>query len=386
MLDRIVRGSVPKKPHTRHCDREGRLLWEECLTRQGFDGGYSVLYHLYRPHEQRALGFARGFRLPERGPEQSLARRHYKTWELPASGPSPIYAREPLLFNDDVVIGVLRPGVDDDRYFVNADADDLYFVHRGGGKLLSPFGTLKFKVGDYVWVPRGVLHRFELAPGDDQHWLSIECLGELRIPAHYLNGVGQLRLDAPYSHRDLRLPEYHGPEDEELRELLVKRGGRFHAFELGHSPLDVTGYDGTVYPVAFNILDFEPRVGRVHLSPNVHTTFEATGAIICSFVPRPLDFDPKAVPCPYPHSSVHVDEVLFYARGNFESRKGVSAGSVSHHPAGIPHGPHPGAYEASIGKTATDELAVMLDCTAPLRATKVAAELEDAAYHESFVA
>lgn len=386
MQGRIVRGRVPRKPHTRHRDANGDLLYEECLTRQGFDGAYTVLYHRYRPHEQINRGFTEGFAIPEAAPERGLCRRHYKTWELPGNGPSPLLARRPLLFNDDVVVGVLKPGVDDDRFFVNADADDLYFIHRGSGKLVSPFGSLKFSQGDYVCVPRGVAHRFELAPGDEQYWLSIECLGTLEIPRSYLNAAGQLKLEAPYSHRDFRVPEFQPPDEDELRLLTVKRNNRFHAFECAHSPLDVTGYDGTVYPVAFQIRDFEPRVGQVHLPPSVHTTFQATGAVICSFVPRPLDFHPEAVPCPYPHSSVHVDEVLFYVTDSFESRKGIGAGSLSHHPAGIPHGPHPGAYEASPGKRATDEMAVMLDCSAPLKATAFALQSEDPVYHSSFMA
>lgn len=386
MIDRIVRGRVPRKPHTRHKDANGDLLYEECFTRHGFDGAYTVLYHRYRPHEQTALGFVDGFAIPEPVPERGLLRRHYKTFELASNGPSPLLARRPLLFNDDVVISVLKPGVDDDRFFANADADDLYFIHRGAGKLVSPFGSLKFAQGDYLCVPRGVLHRFELAPGDEQYWLSIECLGTLEIPRSYLNAVGQLKLDAPYCHRDFRVPEFQPPDEEELRLSVVKRGNRFHGFESAHSPLDVTGYDGAVYPVAFQIRDFEPRVGQVHLPPSVHTTFQATGAVICSFVPRPLDFHPEAVPCPYPHSSVHIDEVLFYVSDNFESRRGIAAGSLSHHPAGIPHGPHPGAYEASAGKRATDELAVMLDCSSPLRATAFAAQTEDPDYHASFLA
>ena len=386
MLDRIVRGRVPRKPHTRHKDANGDLLYEECFTRHGFDGAYTVLYHRYRPHEQTALGFVEGFAIPEAVPERGLLRRHYKTFTLAGNGPSPLLARRPLLFNDDVVVSVLKPGVDDDRFFANADADDLYFIHRGAGKLVSPFGSLKFGQGDYLCVPRGVLHRFELAPGDEQYWLSIECLGTLEIPRGYLNAVGQLKLDAPYCHRDFRVPEFQPPDEEELRLCTVKRGNRFHGFESAHSPLDVTGYDGAVYPVAFQIRDFEPRVGQVHLPPSVHTTFQATGAVICSFVPRPLDFHPEAVPCPYPHSSVHIDEVLFYVSDSFESRKGIAAGSLSHHPAGIPHGPHPGAYEASVGKRATDELAVMLDCSSPLKATAFAVQTEDSEYHVSFLA
>jgi homogentisate 1,2-dioxygenase len=192
-------------------------------------------------------------------------------------------------------------------------------------------------------------------------------------------------MDAPYSHRDFRRPEFRGPIDEGIREQVVRRGRRFHGFTLARSPLDVVGWDGTVYPWAFPILNFQPRVGLVHLPPTWHGTFAARGALICSFVPRVVDFHPEAIPCPYPHSSVDVDEVIYYVSGHFTSRRGIGPGSVSFHPAGIPHGPHPGAYEASRGQTRTDELAVMLDCMLPLRPTRAAETVEDRTYQDSFV-
>jgi homogentisate 1,2-dioxygenase len=202
--------------------------------------------------------------------------------------------------------------------------------------------------------------------------------------SQWRNPVGQLRMDAPYTHRDFRRPVFTGPRDEELRDLVVKKGGEFHGFKFDHSPLDVVGWDGAVYPWAFPILRFAPRVGMVHLPPTVHGTFAARGALICSFVPRPLDFHPDAIPCPYPHSSVSCDEFIFYASGDFTSRRGVGPGSISHHPAGVIHGPHPGAYEASIGARATSELAVMLDTTKPLVPTAACRAIEDAGYHASF--
>jgi homogentisate 1,2-dioxygenase len=191
-------------------------------------------------------------------------------------------------------------------------------------------------------------------------------------------------MDAPYSHRDFRRPELTGPLDEHLREISVKRGDRFFAFRARATPLDVVGWDGAVYPFALPILAFQPRVGQVHLPPPVHATFEARGVQICSFVPRPLDFHPGANPCPYPHHSVDVDEVLFYANSAFGSRRGVGEGSLSHHPAGIPHGPHPGAYENAPGTQRTEEIAVMLDCFAPLERTADAKACEDTGYHASF--
>jgi homogentisate 1,2-dioxygenase len=203
-------------------------------------------------------------------------------------------------------------------------------------------------------------------PGVEQHWLSIECLGGAGILRQWRNEVGQLRMDAPYCHRDFRRPELVGPQDEGIRDLVVKRGEAFHGLRYDHSPLDVVGWDGTVYPWAFPIRCFQPRVGLTHLPPTWHGTFAARGALICSFVPRPVDFHPEAIPCPYPHSSVDCDEFLFYVSGQFTSRRGIGPGSISHHPAGIPHGPHPGAYEASLGTRETSELAVMLDTFRPL--------------------
>jgi homogentisate 1,2-dioxygenase len=192
-------------------------------------------------------------------------------------------------------------------------------------------------------------------------------------------------MDAPYSHRDFRRVELQGPRDEGIREVVVKKGGAFHGFRWDDSPLDVVGWDGAVYPFAFPILSFQPRAGLVHLPPTWHGTFAADGALVCSFVPRVVDFHPEAIPCPYPHASVDCDEILFYVRGDFTSRRGVGPGSISHHPAGVMHGPHPGAYEGSIGVTRTDELAVMMDTARPLQATEAALAIEDPAYEESFI-
>lgn len=391
MLGRISLGSVPVKPHLVFKSDAGALYYEECLTRGGFDGPFSILYHQGRPHEARPVTAERRFSVPGVEPVQSLLRRHYRCLDLlgggeqPGNG-APIDCRVPLLFNHDVVIGVSRPGAPDPVYFVNADADDLFFVLRGAGTLRSVFGDLEFRAGDYVCVPKGTIHRFVPDAETAQAWLSIECKAGLGLPAHYRNGVGQLKMDAPYSHRDFRVPTFAGPIDEGIRDVVVKRGDDFFGFRHRQSPLDVVGWDGAVYPFALPILAFAPRVGQVHLPPPVHATFEAGGVLICSFVPRPLDFHDAANPCPYPHSSVDMDEVLFYANDVFASRRGIAAGSLSHHPAGIPHGPHPGAYESAPGQKTTEEIAVMLDCAVPLRATSQARAIEDADYHRSFEA
>ncbi|MCC6335494.1 MAG: homogentisate 1,2-dioxygenase [Myxococcales bacterium] len=385
MLERLVVGSVPKKHHLQLRDAAGHLHFEHCITQEGFDAPYTIAYHRHAPHRQQAATTTHGFGPREAAPPRGLAKRHFLSQKLPASTKGPLDARVPLLFNADVTLGVVKPGADDAAYYSNGDGDDLFYVHEGGGTLRTLLGDVDFSEGDYVCVPRGLLHRFLLKQGAPQWWLWLECRGGVAVPKQWRNQVGQLRMDAPYCHRDFRAPRFVGPQDEGLRELVVKRGDAFHGFTTKESPLDVVGWDGSVYPWAFPILNFQPRVGLTHLPPTWHGTFATRGALICSFVPRPVDFHPEAIPCPYPHSSVDVDEFIFYCRGNFTSRRGVSPGSMSYHPAGLPHGPHPGAYEASIGTKETSELAVMLDCFLPLQPTTQALALEDPGYHQSFI-
>jgi homogentisate 1,2-dioxygenase len=289
-----------------------------------------------------------------------------------------------VLFNANVVISRLAPTQNDAQYFSNADADELLFIQSGAGTLVSPFGRLQFSAGDYVLAPKAVLHRFELSGRTPQSWLSIELRSQLMPLPQFRNSAGQLRMDAPYGHRDFRLPEFSGPEDCSVRQLLVKKGDALTALQLDHSVLDVVGYDGAIYPWALPIRAFRPGVGAIHLPPTVHATFQAAGVLICSFVPRLLDFAAGAIPSPYPHSSVDMDEVLFYSAGQFTSRSGVGPGSITWHPRGIPHGPQPGRYEASLGVRQTDEVAVMLDCAAPLHPTLEAAGIDNPDYESSF--
>jgi homogentisate 1,2-dioxygenase len=382
VLDRVAHGELPPKHHLALRDVAGKLRYEHCLTRSGFDGPYTIAYHLNRPQDlsQRAA--------PESSPQTSarttgspLRRRHFQSARLTPGG-APHEARHALLANADVTISVAKPSRSDEVYTLNGDADELWFVREGRGVVRSLLGDLSFGPGDYVGIPRGILYRMLLeAPLDA---LLIECTGALGIPAQWRNPVGQLRMDAPYCHRDFRRPTFRGPLEESIRTLLVQRHGVQYAFDTPHAPLDVVGWDGTLYPWAFPILSFQPRVSSVHLPPTWHGTFATQGALICSFVPRPLDFHPQAVPCPYPHSSSDVDELIYYVSGSFASRSGVEPGSLTLHPRGIPHGPQPGLYEASPGAKSTEELAVMLDCYLPLTATERAAEAEDPHYESSF--
>lgn len=386
MLDRIAAGEIPAKHHIQLRGSDGALRHEHCLTRAGFDGPFTIAYHLGRPHEQTPRETEHGHPLPNKDPQYGarLSKQHIRSQDLAAHGGPPIDARLPLVFNADLVVSLCTPGQDDPVFYANGERDELLFIHEGGGRVVSPLGELSFVAEDYVFLPRGLPYRLTLTPGLKQRWLSIEC-SDLHLPRQWRNEVGQLRMDAPYCHRDFQRPRFSGPTDDGVRDLVVKRNGAFHGFSQPHSFLDVVGWDGSVYPWVFPILNFQPRVSSVHLPPTWHGTFACKAGLICSFVPRLVDFHELAIPCPYPHSSHDVDELLFYQRGNFTSRRGVGSGSISFHPAGLPHGPHPGAYEASIGHAKTDELAVMLDVFAPLSPTMHAAALQDPAYMASFL-
>ena len=386
MIDRMQLGLVPAKPHIVH-EVEGKLTYEECFTRQGFDGAYSILYHRAPPTRGQApRPSQRGWGAPVAASIDLLARRHFVTPRLPAGGQL-LDARVPLLTNADVTLLVSRPTESDDAYLANGDGDELHFIHEGRGHVDSMFGRLAFTKGDYVCLPRSTIHRWHFdEPG---FVFTIEGHGFIDVPKQFRNGSGQLKMDAPYSHRDFVRPEWPngglaGATENGPRTLVVKKGGRFHEYRLDHNPLDVVGWDGVVWPFAFAIEKYQPKTGLVHLPPTIHTTFAGNRFIVCSFVPRVTDTHEQAIPCPYPHSSVDCDEVIFYVRGHFTSRRGIGAASVSLHPAGVVHGPHPGAYEGSIGSKRTDELAVMLDTFTPLQITAAALTLEDADYLASW--
>jgi homogentisate 1,2-dioxygenase len=389
VIDRQSAGLLPAKPHTVLRDPAGNILYEEMHTRRGFDGPFTYLYHRYpvTAHTEVAMT-QRGFPAPVAHEEGRfpIRRRLYQSDRIPAGGQL-LDRRTPVLFNSELAVYFARASERDDAYFANGDADELWFVHEGGARLESQCGWLEVKAGDYVWVPKAMIHRWH--PGDAGiRAMIFEATGGVRVPEQFRNPVGQLRMDAPYTHRDFvrptgpiatldRIPE--GP-----KELFMKREGKFQRYTLERSPMDVVGWDGFVYPFAFAIEKYQPKTGMVHLPPTIHATFAGPGFLVCSFVPRVTDTHPEAIPCPYPHSSVDCDEVILYLRGNFTSRRGVGPGALSLHPAGIAHGPHPGAYEASVGTKRTDELAVMVDTFAPLVPTAQAGSIEDRGYHESW--
>ncbi len=375
-------GQVPRKRHMVFRQNDGALYAEELIGNKGFTGPSSLLYHLKRPTSVISVREFRDLKW-EAVQDRAARHRHFKTNRLPPV-PSPTLDRTPILFNQDVALSFVRPQQQDEHYYRNAQGDELIFVSEGAGVLETQMGDLPFRRGDYMLIPRGILHRYRLSSGPAR-FLVIESEGYLRTPARYRNEHGQLLESSPYCERDIRRPENLTPHDErgEFR-ILVKKDNFLTEMILDHHPFDVAGWDGYYYPWALNIEDFEPRVGRFHLPPPTHQTFEGDGFVVCSFCPRPFDFDPDAVPAPYAHSNVMADEVIYYANSEFMSRKGIELGSITLHPDGLPHGPHPGRAEESIGKASTGELAVMLDTYRSLHVSKPALAIEDGDYYLSW--
>ena len=378
-------GQIPRKRHIVFRRPDGGLYSEELMGHEGFTGTSSLLYHIHPPTAVKTARRVRAL-VWEADDATSLRHRHFLTARAPRGG-SPTLDRVPLLFNRDVAMLYAAPDADDAHLYRNSQADECVYVVEGRGGLESSFGELPFRAGDYVVIPRNVTHRWrcDFAAGPVK-LVVFESRGHVRIPKRYRNADGQLLEGAPFSERDLRRPAALAPRDETGEfPVLVKQHDALHELVMAHHPFDVVGWDGYFYPYAFSIHDFEPIVGRIHQPPPVHQTFQGDGFVICSFCPRPYDFDPNAIPAPYNHSNVDSDEVLFYASSEFMSRKGIEYGSITHHPDGLPHGPHPGRAEASIGAKGTSELAVMMDSFKPLKVARAAMAIEDPNYHKSWL-
>jgi homogentisate 1,2-dioxygenase len=377
-------GRIPHKRHTQFRQPDGSLYHEEVMGIHGFAGIQSILYHLRPPTMVRRLEVESAVEIPyeERGP---LRPRHLCTEPVPAGGDA-LEGRVPLMGNNDVVLYIARPDQPMNYWYKFAHGDDVIFVHDGRGLLESQFGLLRYEPGDYLVIPTGVIWRMIPDPGVEQRLLVVEAYGHVAPPKRYLNNYGQFLENSPYCERDIRPPEELMTFDQEGEfEVRVKARDMVTRFIYDHHPLDVVGWDGHLWPFAFNIRDFEPITGRVHQPPPVHQTFDGPGFVLCSFVPRLFDYHPLSIPAPYNHSNVDSDEVLYYVEGDFMSRRGIERGSITVHPNGIPHGPHPGTYEGSIGKERTDELAVMVDTFRPLRLTRYAGEIEDDGYAMSWL-
>lgn len=395
MIHRHTLGRVPAKPHTTFFDDDGKLLMEQMVTREGFNGPFSILYYRIPPTDEFEVesidvpGFC-PFELVE---GQPLHRRHVKSQDLPPAGDF-LTGRRTLLVNKTLQIGIVKPVQPAADFFSNGDGDECWFVKEGSGELESVYGVLPFRKHDYLLIPKSTPYRIHLE-GDRGTLMVFEGRPWIGVPKQYRNAWGQITDYAPYTHRDFRPPARLMSENswkaggQTPFRLVVKAGDDLSVHKYKHFPLDVVGWDGLVYPVAFNIHDYQPKTGLVHLPPTIHTTFAGDDFVICSFVPRLVDYfdrdGVKSIPCPYAHASVDMDEILYYVDGNFTSRKGISSESISLHPLGVTHGPHPGTYERSVGAARTDELAVMCDAYTPFRMTKVAAGIEDQGYHTSWV-
>ncbi|MDX2162650.1 MAG: homogentisate 1,2-dioxygenase [bacterium] len=377
-------GEIPHKRHTQFRKPDGGLYREEVMGLEGFSGIQSLLYHHFLPPRVLHVEDS-GPAAPEFVPFGALQHRAFTTASIPAGG-DPVSARRVILGNADVTLGIARPTQSMDVFYRNAQAYEVWFVHEGTGVLRTQFGALPYEPGDYLIIPYGTTWQMSLdAP--EARFFVIESPSQIEPPKRYRNQFGQLLEHAPYSERDIRVPqqlEMHAERGE--FEVRVKARDRITRHILDHHPFDVIGWDGYLYPWAFNVRDFEPITGRIHQPPPVHQTFEGWNFVVCSFVPRLFDYHPQAIPAPYNHSNVNSDEVIYYCDGNFMSRKGIEKYDITLHPSGLPHGPQPGATEASIGAKQTEELAVMVDTFHPLHLTSTALELEKPGYMASWLA
>lgn len=376
-------GKLPRKRHTIFRKEDGSLYREQVMGTKGFSGIQSILYH-HNPPTRLSKAELIGDCRPEYEEQGALCHRHFLSHQFTVTGDA-VSGRQYVLGNEDVVIGVIQPTKEMDYFYRNSDGDEVLFVHSGSGKVETIFGTLSYHPGDYIVLPIGTIYRVMPDREVESRFLVIETTSWITTPKRYRNDHGQLLEHSPFCERDIRGPEVlqtHTTQGE--FEVRTKSRGFMHSHCFTHHPLDVVGWDGYLYPWIFNIGDFEPITGRIHMPPPIHQTFEANNFVICSFVPRLYDYHPEAVPAPYFHSNVDSDEVLYYVKGNFMSRKGIKEGSFTLHPGGIPHGPHPGTIEASLGKNETTELAVMIDTFRPLRVVKQAKTVEDTGYKFSW--
>lgn len=377
-------GNIPHKRHTVHEKPDGGIYYEQLFGTEGFHGMSSLLYHVHRPTMIHSVGEVLDA-APKAAVDKNITPMMLKGWNLPPVNDF-LKSRVHVLFNNDLNIALAAPAQSMQEYFYkNADADELIFVHKGSGKLKTLLGNLNFGYGDYLVVPRGMIYQITFDTEDNRLFI-VESFSPMLTPKRYRNDFGQLLEHSPFCERDIRRPielETHHSKGEYI--IKIRKENVIHEVIYASHPFDVIGWDGYNYPYAFSIHDFEPITGRVHQPPPVHQNFEAHNFVVCSFCPRLYDYHPKSIPAPYNHSNIDSDEVLYYVDGDFMSRNHVEKGFISLHPGGIPHGPHPGAYERSIGQKETGELAVMVDTFRPLKLTQAALDISDGTYKTSWL-
>ena len=364
-------GKVPPKRHTTFYKEDGKSLYrEELFSTKGFSGIYSNKYHLYMPPQVEKISEVNIDNSANDWNEAPVEYYHFITDKKQTKG-NILSARNQFLKNDHCVISTAHITEEADFFYRNSQMHEIVFVHHGKGWLLSEYGKIKFEDWDYLIIPKGTTYQLKFDDYKNNKVLIIESDTPFEIPQHFRNDYGQLTEDAPYYERDFRVPEFMEPVDKKADfKLMLKVRNKMFEFRLPHHPFDVVGWDGFLYPYAFNIKEYAPKVGKIHLPPPIHLLFKTEHFVVCNFVPRLYDFHPQAIPAPYYHSNVDSDEVLYYVHGDFMSRAGVQEGSITLHPMGIPHGPQPGKTEASIGKKETEEYAIMIDTFQPLKVTK----------------
>ncbi|MEM6297378.1 MAG: homogentisate 1,2-dioxygenase [Bacteroidota bacterium] len=377
-------GQIPQKRHTQFRQPNGELYNEQLFGTIGFDGMSSLLYHIHRPTQVKEILESLDVS-PKIVVDKNIKARNLISFNVPPQDDF-LDSRTLLLVNNDVHVGVAAPRKSMQSYFYkNADADELLFIHEGKGTLRTLVGNIPFEYGDYIVIPRGMIYQIEFETAQNRI-LYAESFHPIYTPKRYRNYFGQLLEHSPFCERDYILPRDLETHDEEGDFLLkVKKQGVLHQLVYAYHPFDVIGWDGYNFPYGFSIHNFEPITGRVHQPPPVHQTFGTSAFVVCSFCPRLYDYHPKAIPAPYNHSNIDSDEVLYYVDGDFMSRNNIDKGNITLHPGGIPHGPHPGAYERSIGQTVTEELAVMIDTFRPLMLTEAALAIDEGSYHKSWL-
>ena len=377
-------GKTPHKRHTTFKKTDGGYHHEELFGTIGFDGMSTLLYHIHRPTQVKEIRSSYSVE-PKIAVDKNMKSYLLDSFKAPKIKDL-LESRLSILVNNDLNVMLSAPtSKSQDYFYKNTDGDEVIFIHKGTGKLRTFIGNINFKEGDYLVIPRGIIYKIDFDSNDNRHFV-VESYDPIYTPKRYRNHFGQLMENSPYCERDIRVPNNLETHDEQGDFIIkIKKEQMIHEYTYASHPFDVAGWDGYNFPYAFSIHDFEPITGRVHQPPPVHQTFETSRFVICSFCPRMYDYHPESIPAPYNHSNIDSDEVLYYVDGDFMSRNHVEQGNISLHPAGIPHGPHPGAMERSIGQTKTDELAVMVDTFAPLKLTKSAIELSDGKYHESWL-
>lgn len=377
-------GQIPHKRHTQFRKPDGSLYAEELVSTEGFSSIYSLVYHTQLPTAIKEISKAIDV-APKIVDNKNIAHRAYHTYKT-APADDFLESRTILFTNNDLHIGVAAPRKSmTDYFYKNSQSDEMLFIHEGSGTLKTAFGKIKFGYGDYLIIPRGVIYQMEF-DSEDNRILFVESNSPITFPNRYTNEVGQLLEHSPFCERDIRKPTDLETHDEKGDfDIRIKKQDMIHHFVYASHPFDYIGWDGYFFPYAFSIHDFEPITGRVHQPPPVHQTFAARNYVICSFCPRLFDYHPEAIPAPYNHSNIDSDEILYYVEGEFMSRKHVTKGMISLHPMGIPHGPHPGSVEKSIGAKETLELAVMIDTFKPLFITEAAVACEDPSYLTSWL-